>query len=384
MRVLIVGGAGDMGQVACSTVAADPHVTGVVVADRDGDRAAEVAARIGAGATSLQLDITDAAALADALASADIVLNTVGPFYRFGRPVLEAAIAAGVHYVDINDDWEPTVDMLTLHDAAVAAGVVAVIGMGASPGVSNLLAAAAAAQLDEVEALHTGWPAGVGIPKVDPAGPPPRASAALEHWIHNLSAPIRIWRGGGYQEVEALEERTVHFPGIGDGTVWTCGHPEPITLPRTFPGIRESLNLMTSRPGLIDVARAVCADVRDGSATVEEAGVALLLAPGRRGPAAGERAPFPDVWALAEGIRGGRRVVVGVTTDVLPDGQMGEMTSIPLSIAASLIASGEITQPGVHAPEAVVDPEAFFDRLAAYAGDRSGGERLRITELVLD
>lgn len=384
MRVLIVGGAGDMGQVACATVAADPNVSGVVVADRDGGRAAEVASAIGGKATSLELDITDAAALAAALGGADVVLNTVGPFYRFGRPVLEAAIAARVHYVDINDDWEPTVDMLTLHDDAVEAGVVAIIGMGASPGVSNLLAAAAAAALDDVETLHTGWPAGTGMPKVDPDGPPPRASAALVHWIHNLSAPIRVWRDGGYQEVEALEERTVTYPGIGEGTVWTCGHPEPITLPRTYPGIRESLNLMTSRPGLIAAARAVCDDVRSGSASVEEAGVALLLDPNRRGPAAGDRAPFPDVWALAEGTKDGRRTVVGVTTDVLPDGQMGEMTSIPLSIAASMIASGEITHPGVHAPEAVIDPYAFFDRLSAYAGDRADGERLRVTELVLD
>jgi len=383
VRCLVVGGAGDMGQVACATVVNDESVTALVVADRDGDRAAEVAARIGAKARSATVDITDPQELASALADVDLVLNTVGPFYRFGRPVLEAAIAAGVHYVDINDDWEPTVDMLTLHDAAVAAGVVAVVGMGASPGVSNLLAAAAAAQLDEVETLHTGWPSGVGMPRPPADGEPVRASAAVEHWIHNLSEPIRVWRDGRYQEVEALEELTVTYPGIGEGTVWTCGHPEPITLPRTFTGIRESLNLMTGRPGLIDAARTVCDEVRAGSMTVAEASEALILAPGRRGPAAGERAPFPDVWALAEGTKDGQRTIVGMTTDVLPDGQMGEMTSIPLALCASMIARGEITTPGVHAPEAVVHPEMFFDRLSAYAGDRANGERLRATVLVL-
>lgn len=377
-----MGGAGDMGRVACSTVAADDSIASVVVADRDGVGAGEVATGIGAKASAATVDITDSESLAVALSDVDIVINTVGPFYRFGRPVLEAAIAAGVHYVDINDDWEPTVEMLTLHESAAAAGVIAVVGMGASPGVSNLLAAAAAAQLDEVETLHTGWPSGVGMPRPPAEGEQPRASAALEHWIHNLSEPIRVWREGRYQEVEALEELTVTFPGIGEGTVWTCGHPEPITLPRTFPGIRESLNLMTGRPGLIDAARAVCDEVRGGSMTVAEASEALIMAPGRRGPAAGERAPFPDVWALAEGTKDGRRTIVGMTTDVLPDGQMGEMTSIPVAICASMIARGEITSPGVHAPEAVVDPRLFFDRLAAFAGDRAGGERLRATLLV--
>jgi short subunit dehydrogenase-like uncharacterized protein len=40
------------------------------------------------------------------------VLNCVGPFYRFGPPVLTAAIKAGVSYLDVCDDWEPTLDML--------------------------------------------------------------------------------------------------------------------------------------------------------------------------------------------------------------------------------------------------------------------------------
>lgn len=382
MRVLIVGGAGDMGKVACATVAADDSVTALVVADRDGARATEVAERLGGKASAVTLDITDAESLKGALANADIVLNTVGPFYRFGRPVLEAAIDAGVHYVDINDDWEPTVDMLTLHDAAVAAGVIAVVGMGASPGISNLLASAAAASLDDVETLYTGWPAGVGIPSSPEGIAAARGSAALEHWIHNLSMPIRVWRDGDYREVDALEELTVTYPGIGAGTVWTCGHPEPITLPRTFPGIRESLNLMTGRPGLINVARALGEQVRSGAMTVAEAGDALLEAPGRRGPEAGNRAPFPDVWALAKGTKDGQRVTVGVTTDVLPDGRMGEMTSIPLAVCASMIAGGEVTTPGVHAPEAVIDPEAFFDRLSAYAGDRADGQRLRVSQHV--
>ena len=84
----------------------------------------------------------------------------------------------------------------------------------------------------------------------------------------------------------------------------------------------------------------------------------------------------------AIGTKAGRPTTVGVTTDVLPDGQMGEMTSIPLAVCASMIARGEVTTPGVHAPEAVIDPELFFDRLAAYAGDRSGGQRLRVSDLV--
>jgi hypothetical protein len=138
------------------------------------------------------------------------------------------------------------------------------------------------------------------------------------------------------------------------------------------------LNLMTGRPGLIDVARSLATRVREGELTVSQAGDALLVAPGRRGPAAGERAPFPDVWALAEGTLGGRTVRVGASTAVLPEGHMGESTSIPLAICAGMLARGEITVRGVFAPEAAIDPDAFFERMAAFAGDRSGGQRIII------
>jgi saccharopine dehydrogenase-like NADP-dependent oxidoreductase len=81
---------------------------GGFVADRDQEKAAQLAAELGPTATPLALDISDAEALARALAAVDIVLNTAGPFYRFGREVLSAAIAAGTKYLDICDGWEPT------------------------------------------------------------------------------------------------------------------------------------------------------------------------------------------------------------------------------------------------------------------------------------
>jgi len=60
-------------------------------------------------------------------------------------------LGAGVHYLDINDDWESTEAMLAMDAAARGRGVTAVIGMGASPGISNLLARHAMRRLDLVD-----------------------------------------------------------------------------------------------------------------------------------------------------------------------------------------------------------------------------------------
>jgi short subunit dehydrogenase-like uncharacterized protein len=52
------------------------------------------------GSERVVVDTTDAAALADFMAGLDVVISTVGPFALLGRPAVEAAVAAGVHYVD--------------------------------------------------------------------------------------------------------------------------------------------------------------------------------------------------------------------------------------------------------------------------------------------
>jgi saccharopine dehydrogenase-like NADP-dependent oxidoreductase len=62
---------------------------------------------------------------------------------------------------------------------------------------------------------------------------------------------------------------------------------------------------------------------------------------------------------------------------------MGESTCIPLAIAAGMVARGEVSQHGVMAPEACIDPDVFFPRLAPFAGDRAGRPPLDIALEVL-
>src|SRR5262249_5569483 len=72
-RILVTGGAGEMGAYACRVLAGADEVDEVLVADRDAPRAAQLAADLGPKATPLRLDISDAEALANALAGVDIV-----------------------------------------------------------------------------------------------------------------------------------------------------------------------------------------------------------------------------------------------------------------------------------------------------------------------
>ncbi|MFI7006544.1 saccharopine dehydrogenase NADP-binding domain-containing protein [Streptomyces sp. NPDC050145] len=368
-KVLVTGGAGEMGAYACGVLAKADEIAEVVVADRDAAKAAKLAADLGPKATPLTLDISDTRALARALADVDIVLNCAGPFYRFGREVLAAAISAGTDYLDICDDWEPTLEMLELDDAARAAGVTAVIGMGASPGTSNLLAVLAMDECDTVDRVYTSWRASAAhFPRPTAGQEFPEATAAIEHWVHNCTEPIKIWRDGGLVDAHALEELTLAYPGWGEDAVWVCGHPEPLTLPRVRPEVRESLNVMSARRGLMDGIGGIAERVRSGELNVRQASDALLRQPNLSGKAAGPSPSLPsNIFAIAEGTKDGARVRVGAQALVQPEGNMGEMTGIPLAVATLMAARGQVNKPGVHGPEGAIDPKTFFNDLAQFA-----------------
>jgi len=379
-RILVTGGAGEMGAYACRLLAKSDAIAEVFVADRDPYRAAALADQLGPTATPLTLDISDSDALTAALADVDIVLNTAGPFYRFGREVLSASIATQTNYLDICDDWEPTLEMLDLDDAARAAGVTAVIGMGASPGSSNLLALLAMDQCDTVDRVFTAWRAGA-LPYPTEENPDPEPNAAMEHWVHNCTEPIKVWRDGALIDSLALEERPLTYPGVGEGSVWVCGHPEPLTLPRVRPELQESLNVMVSRRGLMEGMQRVAGRVRAGELDVTAAAKQLLREPNTGGAAAGPSPILPNLFAVAEGTKDGKRIRVGTQPIVLPNANMGEMTGYPLAIATLMMARGEVDRPGVHGPEGAIDPETYFHDLSLLVEDRPDGP---VYELVIE
>jgi saccharopine dehydrogenase-like NADP-dependent oxidoreductase len=152
--------------------------------------------------------------------------------------------------------------------------------------------------------------------------------------------------------------------------VWVCGHPEPLTLPRVRPELRESLNVMSARRGLIDGITRIAGRVRSGELNVRQASDELLRQPNLSGKAAGPSPSLPsNIFAVAEGVKDGSRVRVGAQALVQPEGNMGEMTGIPLAVAALMSARGQVGKPGVHGPEGAIDPKVFFTDLARFASE---------------
>lgn len=371
MKILALGGCGAMGRHAVRTLLARQACEQVTIADRDAGNARAFAAECGDRAAWCALDVDDGAALARAIGDAGLVMNTVGPFFRFGPRVLSACIEAGCHYIDICDDWEPTLAMLGLDARARDAGITAVVGMGATPGFSNVLARKAAGELDQVTGIYTGWDLESAIPET--IGP--RPSAATVHGFHQMTGTIRVFRDGRHADVRPLRKVRIEYPGRHAFTAWTIGHPESVTLPRYVPGLRTSQNVMVAPWPTLLALKAVTAMVDAGLLSIERAAWIGERFEGPAGPVDDwsgrlnedrEKRGPPPLFALAWGLKGGREASVGAMALSAPSGGMAGVTGVPLAVGAEMICRGRIRETGVHAPEGVVDPDEFFDRLAPF------------------
>jgi short subunit dehydrogenase-like uncharacterized protein len=114
---------------------------------RLGGRSAERLGKVdGAeGSERVVVDTTDRASLDRYLAGLDLVVSTVGPFELLGRPVVDAAVAAGVHYIDSTGEPDFMTWAYETHSGAVTA-VVPACGYDYVP--SDCAASVAASMLD--------------------------------------------------------------------------------------------------------------------------------------------------------------------------------------------------------------------------------------------
>lgn len=92
------------------------------VAGRDPDRLAAVASELG-GVPTVVADAADPDSLGILAASTHVVATTVGPYARYGTPLVAACVAAGTDYADLTGEstWIRT-SIDAFHDAARAAG----------------------------------------------------------------------------------------------------------------------------------------------------------------------------------------------------------------------------------------------------------------------
>ena len=376
--IAVLGAAGTIGPAIVRDLAERPGVSHLLLLDRAAEPLAAVATEHAPGRSSTRvLDATDADALAGTLrvGGAEVLVNAAS--YRLNLGAMQGAVDAGCHYVDLGGLYHTTLRQLALDDRYREAGRTAVLGMGASPGKTNLLAALAASRLSSVDELH------VAAAATDPTPPGHTgltAPYALETILDELTLPAMVVRDGSLGELPALTDAgKIEFPDpVGPRSSVFTLHSELATFSSSFPGVRSVSFRLSLAPALAErvefLARCGLADLdpvelADGTRVVPRA--VLLASLARSGATAPPSNQTTAVHVVdARGRRDGEAATVRVAAVTVPHQRWGlgggvVSTAAPAAEAAGRLLAGDVLTPGVVPPERAFTARPFLDALAA-------------------
>ena len=325
-RVAVLGSGGATGLLS-AVLKEDPHVDDVVRKDD----------------------------LRSAIGQTDVV---IGPWIenpQEARDTALAAIAAGVPYLSPSSSPDVVEALLGLDGEARSAGTLVVAGMGWSPGITNLMVKSAVRSLDNATKVRIGWVASsVGS----------LSQAALSRALGLLTGEASLREAGSRHAAEAGDQpEAIFFPEpVGWRTLRLARAAEPLTLPTTFPALKD----IVVKGGLTD---AVVEGILRSSAKLPTTGpLASRGLTDKITRMAGKVRPTTQPWSAVRadvtGTKDGRdRTVTFGLVDQLPN-----LLVAPLVVAVQML-SGAHGLSGAMAPEAVFDSDEFFERLA-YRGVR--------------
>ena len=377
-KVVFVGGTGRVGAAsAAALVANDPSVAKVVLAGRSDAAAAEAMERhpsLRGVAEFAKLDLADASSVASAIAGADLVVHSAGPFQGGGDKcaVMDAAIAAGVPYLDVCDDADYARSAKSRHAAALAAGVPCITTAGVYPGVSNVMAAdmiaanrLAGGDADaEVEyVLYSYFCAGSGGV----------GDTILATSYMLCGEDVESWENGKVVTSRPATQRKVVDFGkkCGKREVFMYNLPETRSAREVFGAETVKTRFGTS-PGVWNLAMSMMSAVVPKEALLNRETAATL---------AKLTAPLVRLVDKVVGERTAMRVDVKLKNGKLAGGifnhpKLKEAVGNGTAAFASAILRGE-TKPGVWYPE---EPEAVADRAALLAAASQGCDNFVINQ----
>ncbi len=350
VAVAVLGAAGTIAPAIVRDLGDSEEVARMLLLDLDGSRAQAVAEDHGQGkASASTADAREVDGLAGVLEDYDVLVNTAS--YRINLEAMRACLKAGCNYLDLGGLYWMTGRQLELGGEFERAGVLALLGIGSSPGKTNLMAKRAAQEV-----------AGEPIASVDvfaagrdPAAPDDgrlRPPYAVQTLLDELTlAPVML-RDGEPVEVEPLKPGGPYDFGspIGEAeTIYTL-HSELATFGTSF-GCREASFRLSLTPTVLERLRELV-----GAGADEVAAAA-------RG-AASPSDQTVSVHLVVLRTDAGREVAVRALSP--PHFGLGGSivsTAAPAAASVRLLARGSLGAIGAQPPERCIEPEEMFAEL---------------------
>lgn len=350
LHVAVLGAGGTIAPAIVHDLGVSEEVASLLLLDLDADRAGQVASEHGAGKARAQsIDARDPDGFASALESVDVLVNSAS--YRINLDAMRACLTAGCHYADLGGLYWMTHEQLKLGEEFERAGLLAILGIGSSPGKTNLMAARGVKALGRaIESIEVA--AASRDPEASDDGQL-RPPYAIQTLLDELTLEPIVLRDGEPVAVEPLAPGgTVDFgEPVGDAeTIFTL-HSELATFGESF-GCRTASFRLSLTPALGDRLKAL---VGASSAEVDQASRQAR-------PQSSQTVSVHLVTVTAQD--GGRCVVRSVTRPHFGLGGSIVSTAAPSAAAVRLLARGSLPARGAHPPERCIEPEEMFAELA--------------------
>ncbi len=382
-KVLILG-AGGVGQVVAHKCAQVPEVFGdILLASRTGEKCRRIAEGVkkmqGREIRTAEVDADDTQALVDLLKREKpaMVLHVALPYQDL--TIMDACLETGTHYLD-TANYEPRDNakfeygwQWAYRERFAKAGLMALLGSGFDPGVTNVFTAYLAKHdFDVIDTLD--------IVDVNGGshGQPFATNFNPEINIREVTAPCRHWENGAFVETPAM---TLHRPftcpdAVGTYEIYRMYHEELESLVQHFPSLKKaqfwmsfSENYLKHLEVLQNVGMTRIDPVLYNGMEIVPLQFlkAVLPEPSSLGPLT---KGLTCIGVIAQGQRAGadRKVYVyNICSHEEAYREVGSQaisytTGVPAMIGAKLMLEGKWMKPGVWNLEEF-DPDPFMDNL---------------------
>jgi lysine 6-dehydrogenase len=352
LEVAVLGAGGTIAPAIIRDLAASEEVARMTLLDLDGERAASAAEAHGAGkARACGVDAREPGALRSALNGADVLVNTAS--YRVNLDAMRACLEAGCDYLDLGGLYWMTGRQRELSAEFEQRGLLALLGIGSSPGKTNLMAAAAVRELGggPIESIDV---AAAGRDPVAASDGRLRPPYAIQTLLDELTLEPVIVRDGRPEQIAPLTDGgTIDFgEPIGEvETIFTL-HSELATFAQSFGCRSAGFRLSLAPPVLARLKELVGASPEEVAAAAREA--------------ASPSNETVSVHLVRVRAADGRQVTArAVTRPHFGLGGSIVSTAAPAAATVRLLARGAVTARGALPPEQCIDPEEMFAELRA-------------------
>ncbi len=202
--VVVYGASGYTGRLTCEALTR--FGIPFIAAGRSHDRLDAVARELSAsGAVCQTIAVPhEQDALSELLSGTRVVINTSGPFSLLGLPVVRAALAAGVHYLDITGEQDFMFDVRRDYDARFAQQKL-VLGLSSAflwgPGTAAAQLCLETPGIDTIEVIY--------------APPSLQTVASLQSMMRSVRRRSEVLQDGQRVAVDPTEVHQVEVPGRG-------------------------------------------------------------------------------------------------------------------------------------------------------------------------